>query len=196
MPLFELNPDPLDFIEVDLVAGAVIELGCLGAFVVGDPLGVLDGAAFFEVGGDAGGPEGMAADGFGQADGVGTAFNHIECVAGIERSAGQRPVPVNRAEEGAFLLDGDACGGEIGIDVIGGCNANDRISASRRPPETGAVFPALSRQETRSANLGFLCLGSVPASSRLVSFETCVPSQSWPLHCLLGEARPPYLAIR
>ena len=48
----------------------------------------------------------------------------------------------------------------------------------------------------RSPNLGFLCLGSVPASSRLVSFETCVPSQSWPLHCLLGEARSPYLAIR
>jgi hypothetical protein len=34
-------PDPLDFIDVDLVAGAVIELGGFRAFVDGDPLGVL-----------------------------------------------------------------------------------------------------------------------------------------------------------
>ena len=57
------------------------------------------------------------------------------------------------------------------------------------PPSAGGAFSSLSAR-------CFLCLGSVPASSRLVSFETCVPSQSWPLHCLLGEARSPYLAIR
>jgi hypothetical protein len=55
------NPDLLDFIEVNLVAGAVIELGRLRGFVVGDLLGVLDGAAAFEVGGYAGSPEGVAA---------------------------------------------------------------------------------------------------------------------------------------
>jgi hypothetical protein len=56
------NPDLLDLVEVDLVAGAVIELGRLGRLAVGDGLGVLDGAAAFQVGGDAGGPEGVAAD--------------------------------------------------------------------------------------------------------------------------------------
>ncbi len=34
-----------DFVEVDLVAGAVVELGGLGRFVVGDGLGVLTGPA-------------------------------------------------------------------------------------------------------------------------------------------------------
>ena len=35
------NPDLLDLVEVDLVAGAVVELGGLGRLVVGDLLGVL-----------------------------------------------------------------------------------------------------------------------------------------------------------
>ena len=38
------NPDLLDLVEVDLVAGAVVELGGLGRFVVGDGLGVFAGA--------------------------------------------------------------------------------------------------------------------------------------------------------
>ncbi len=50
------NHNPLDFIERDLIAGAVIELGCSGALVVGNLMGVLDGAAVLEVSGDAGGP--------------------------------------------------------------------------------------------------------------------------------------------
>ena len=39
------------------------------------------------------------------------------------RSSGRSvsvPVPVDGAEEGAFLVAGDACRREIGIDVIGG----------------------------------------------------------------------------
>ncbi len=44
------NPDLLDFVEVDLVGGAVVELGCFRGLVVGDLLGMLDGAAAFEVG--------------------------------------------------------------------------------------------------------------------------------------------------
>jgi hypothetical protein len=38
-----LNHDPLYFIECDPITGVVIELGRLGAFVVGDGLGVLSG---------------------------------------------------------------------------------------------------------------------------------------------------------
>jgi len=37
---------------------------------------VLDGAAVFQVGGDAGCPEGMVAYFFGQANGLGPAFDH------------------------------------------------------------------------------------------------------------------------
>ena len=40
------NLNLLDLVEVNLVAGAVIEFGGFGCFVVGDLLGVLDGAMF------------------------------------------------------------------------------------------------------------------------------------------------------
>jgi hypothetical protein len=52
-----LDRDPLDFIERDLIAGTVIELGCARAFVGGHGLGVFQRAAGFQVGRDAGGPE-------------------------------------------------------------------------------------------------------------------------------------------
>ena len=55
-----LNHNSLDFIEGDLVRGAVVELGGAGGLVGGDSLGVLDAAAVEQVGGDAGGPEGVA----------------------------------------------------------------------------------------------------------------------------------------
>ena len=57
-----LDHDPLNFIEGDLIAGSVIELGRLRRLVSGDLLRLLDGAAVLQVGGDAGGPEGVAAD--------------------------------------------------------------------------------------------------------------------------------------
>jgi hypothetical protein len=44
-----LNHDPFHFTQGDLIAGAVVELGGLGAFVGGDLLGLLGGAAVFEV---------------------------------------------------------------------------------------------------------------------------------------------------
>ena len=58
-----LNRDPLHFVQRDVIAGTVVELGCARGFVSGDGLGVLDGAAVFQVGGDAGGPEGVTARG-------------------------------------------------------------------------------------------------------------------------------------
>ena len=39
------NRNLLDLVEVDLVAGTVVELGGLGAFVIGDGLGVFTGPA-------------------------------------------------------------------------------------------------------------------------------------------------------
>jgi hypothetical protein len=103
------NQNTFHLIKRNLIAGAVIKLCGLWAFVIGDLLGMLDAAAVFEVGGDAGCPEGVIANAVGQANGFRTSFNHIQCVACIKRAAAQRAMPVNRAEEGAFLFCGDTC---------------------------------------------------------------------------------------
>jgi hypothetical protein len=59
----------LDLIDRNLVVGAVVEIGRLRAFVVSDLLGVLDGAADFEIGGNSGRPEGMVAEFLGKGAG-------------------------------------------------------------------------------------------------------------------------------
>ena len=61
------NSNPLDLVERDLVAGAVVELGGAGGFVCRDHRGVFGGAAVLEVGGDAGGSESVAAGGVGES---------------------------------------------------------------------------------------------------------------------------------
>jgi hypothetical protein len=55
-----LDRDPLDLIERDGVAGAVIELGRPRALVRRHGLCILERAAGLEIGGDAGRPEHMA----------------------------------------------------------------------------------------------------------------------------------------
>jgi hypothetical protein len=57
-----LDRDPLDLIERDFVASPIIELGRARAFVRRHHLRVLQPAAGFQIGGDARGAEGMAAD--------------------------------------------------------------------------------------------------------------------------------------
>jgi hypothetical protein len=56
------NRNALDLIEGDLIACAVIELGGARTFMRGHELGVFERAAGFEVGGDTGCPESVAAD--------------------------------------------------------------------------------------------------------------------------------------
>src|SRR2546425_7309905 len=60
--LWPLNLDPLDFVEGDGVAGTIIELGRLRAFVGGHGLRVFQRAPGFEIDGDPRGPERMAVD--------------------------------------------------------------------------------------------------------------------------------------
>jgi hypothetical protein len=57
------NHNPFHFVEGDLIVGAVVKLCGFWTFMIGDLLGLLDGAAVFEVGGDAGGPEGVTTKG-------------------------------------------------------------------------------------------------------------------------------------
>lgn len=85
----------------------------------GDLLGLLDGSAVFEVGGDAGGPEGVVADAGGEAGGDGPALDHVEGVATAERKAGDEAgLARDGAEEEGFRLLGDAGGLEIGVQVF------------------------------------------------------------------------------
>jgi hypothetical protein len=56
------NRDPLHLVERDLIAGTVIEFGGARTFMRGHGLGVLKSTASFQIGGDARGAEGMAAD--------------------------------------------------------------------------------------------------------------------------------------
>ena len=56
------NLDPLDFIEGDLVAGAVVKLGRARAFVCGHCLGVFERAASLHIRGYAGRAEYVAAE--------------------------------------------------------------------------------------------------------------------------------------
>jgi hypothetical protein len=59
----------------------------IGRFVVGDLLGVLQGAVVAEVGGGAGGPEGVAAGPVRQPGSPGPPLDHVEGVAAGERLA-------------------------------------------------------------------------------------------------------------
>jgi hypothetical protein len=43
-----LNPDPLDLVKRDFVAGTVVQLGCARGPVRGHGLGILKGAAGFD----------------------------------------------------------------------------------------------------------------------------------------------------
>jgi len=57
-----LNHDPLDLIEAELVAPAIIKLGGARRGVVRHRRGLLERAAVLEIGGDAGCPEAVVAE--------------------------------------------------------------------------------------------------------------------------------------
>ncbi len=59
------NHNSFYLIQGNLIAGAVVKLRRLWAFVIGDGLSVLDGAAIFKISGDAGCPKSVAANRFG-----------------------------------------------------------------------------------------------------------------------------------
>src|SRR3954451_17495258 len=71
----------------------------------------VDGAATLQVGGDAGGPERIAANLFGQADRLCPLFDHPLGVDAVHRAAGQRRVAVDGAEERAPPISAEWSGG-------------------------------------------------------------------------------------
>ena len=61
----ELNNDPLDLIEADVIARSIIELGRPGALVGSNTLSIFNCTSVFQIGGNACSSEGMAADRLG-----------------------------------------------------------------------------------------------------------------------------------
>jgi hypothetical protein len=74
--MYKLNREPLNLLERDLIAGAVVKARGLRAGVIGDLLDALDSDAVLQIGGDASGPEVMVAGRFGQADCFRTALDY------------------------------------------------------------------------------------------------------------------------
>ena len=72
------EPDPLDLVQCDAVAGAVVEPRGLGRLVSGDGACVLERTAVGEVVGDAGGAEAVAVDGGRQSGPSGASPHHLE----------------------------------------------------------------------------------------------------------------------
>src|SRR6266851_444671 len=62
----ESNPDPLDFVEGNLILGAIVQLGRARRFVRRDLLRMLERSAVLNVGRDAGRAECVTAGGVGQ----------------------------------------------------------------------------------------------------------------------------------
>jgi hypothetical protein len=72
----ELDGDPLDLIQSNLISCAIIELGGARTFMRGHGLRILKRSAGFKLGGDARGAEGMAADPGARAELGGAALDH------------------------------------------------------------------------------------------------------------------------
>ena len=113
-----LNHDPFDLIEADLVAGAVIELGGAGGLVGGDGLGVFDRAAVEQVGGDAGGAEGVAVGGDAQFCLAHPSLDHAEDIDAVHAVRGDGAALGHGAPQRGALFVSDPCGPKIGIEVF------------------------------------------------------------------------------
>jgi hypothetical protein len=88
-----------------------------GAFVGGHGLGVFEGAAFLQIGGDAGRPEGVAADREGDASFQSAFPNHTPGIDAAQPFLAEGPgLAESRAEEGAALILAEACGLQISMN--------------------------------------------------------------------------------
>lgn len=70
------NLDSFDFVESDLVARTVVELGRPRRLVGGDGLGILDGASIFQICRDPGCSKRVAANVVWQASRFGSSLDH------------------------------------------------------------------------------------------------------------------------
>ena len=113
-----LNHDPFDLIEADLVSGAVVELGRARRLVGGDGLGVLDTAAVEQVGGDAGGPEGVAVGRNAQFGPSHPSLDHAEDIHAAHAVPAEASVLPHRAPQRGTLFIADPSHLEVGIQIL------------------------------------------------------------------------------
>src|ERR1700722_15909069 len=83
------NRDPLDLIERNLIAGAIIELGRARAFVRRHRLSILQSAAGFKIGRDARGAKRVATDPNARPEIGSAALDHAPGVDAVHRLFGQ-----------------------------------------------------------------------------------------------------------
>src|SRR5215472_4556445 len=78
-----------DFIQRDLILGAIVLLGGTGRLMRGDLLGVLQGATILQIRGNSGRAKSMTAGGVGQCSSLGPPLDHVEHVAARHRIGSQ-----------------------------------------------------------------------------------------------------------
>src|SRR5215469_6911571 len=94
VPRCSLESDALDFysfdfIQRDLILGAIIELGGAGRLMRGDLLGMFERAAILQVCGNPGRAKSMATGGIGQGSSLGPPLDHIKHIAARHRIGSQ-----------------------------------------------------------------------------------------------------------
>ena len=113
-----LNGDPFHFVQRNLLLPPVVELGGPWGLVVGDVLGRLERAAVLQVGGDAGGAEGMVADPGLDAGGLRPPLDHAVGVLLPQSVAGEPARSARRGlEQGRVRVLRDAGRGDIFVQI-------------------------------------------------------------------------------
>ena len=115
--IYSLNRNPVDLVERDLVARAVIELGGARAFVRRHGLSVLQRASRLQIGRYPRSAERVTADPDGHAELGGAALDHPVCVDAVHRRGGERASAADGgAEEGALARVAEAGGLDVFIE--------------------------------------------------------------------------------
>jgi len=123
------DKNPLDLIQADRIAGAVIELGGARRLMRRNLLCVFNCTTVLEVGGNARSPERVAAGRVRQSSLPGAALDHTAPanIAGgcrcrqylqpVQPPLGQMALTIEATKERTFGVLGDSCGRQIGVQV-------------------------------------------------------------------------------
>jgi hypothetical protein len=115
---FWLEFDSFNFIERNLILGAIIELRGSWRLVRGDLLSVFEGATVLQISGNPGRSECMAAGGVGQGGSFGPPLDHIKHITAYHRVAGELAALFEGPEERPFLVVADAGGRDPSVQIF------------------------------------------------------------------------------
>ena len=118
-PKGQLNRDPLDFIQSNLVLPTVVELRRARRLVVGDVLRGFERALVLQVGGNTGRPERMVSDPGLDAGAARPPLDHAVGVLLPQGLAGERArLAHRRLEQRRARISRDAGGGDVFVEVL------------------------------------------------------------------------------